>query len=98
MSEDETSKQAKIFCNRCSQVTNHLLIGEHKYQEEDPLSEDGDKFIYRLWICAGCEEGTLESGRTFLGGVYGQVDADGTELWTQDFYPKRSRQDLTEKI
>ena len=39
----------------------------------------------------------MESGRTFLDGVYGQVDEHGSELWTQDFYPKRSRQDLTEK-
>jgi hypothetical protein len=98
MTEGKESKPGKIYCNRCRQITNHRLVGEHRYREEDLFFGDEEEYIYRLWICAGCEEGTLESGHAFLGGVYGQISEDGNQLWSQDFYPKRSRQDLAAKV
>jgi hypothetical protein len=98
MTEAEGNKRSKIYCNHCHRVTNHQLAGEHCFGEGDPEIDEYEEYIYRLWICAGCERGTLESGNTFYGGVYGQTDELGNQLWAQNFYPKRSHQDLTPKF
>jgi len=98
MTEAEGSKRSKIYCNHCRRVTNHQLAGEHCFGEGDREIDEYEEHIYRLWICAGCERGTLESGNTFLGGVYGQIDELGNQLWTQTFYPKRSHEDMTPKL
>jgi hypothetical protein len=103
MAEANTMTQAqketgRIYCNYCRQVTNHQLIGEHSFTEKDGVFDDEfNEYIFRLWICAGCERGTLESGETFMGGKYGEIDEGGNQLWSRNFYPKRSSQDLGTK-
>jgi hypothetical protein len=53
-----------IFCNKCGNETNHICKGEH-YRDFPNLNPDGtlgfvERLGYRLWVCAGCERGTLE--------------------------------------
>lgn len=52
-----------IFCNKCKTETNHICMGEHYrqfYIEEDEIIQYIAIIGYRLWICAGYEEGSLE--------------------------------------
>lgn len=85
-------KKKKIYCNRCEQTTNHSLVGEHRALDSD---ETGwwDSFTYRLWVCAGCEAGTMEEEYSDVS----MVDYEGNEISQFDLYPKRMREDLTPK-
>lgn len=65
---DKSNKQKLenryIFCNNCNCETNHTCQGEH-YRDYPNYNNDGslgfvERQGYRLWICAGCESGTLE--------------------------------------
>ncbi|HST09741.1 MAG TPA: DUF4145 domain-containing protein [Terriglobales bacterium] len=98
MTEAQRTKLSKIYCNHCRRVTNHQLAGEHCFGEGDREFDEYEEYIYRLWICAGCERGTLESGNAFLGGEYGEVNEFGEARWTREYYPKRSHQDLAAKF
>ena len=72
-----------IFCNNCMNETNHLCEAEH-YRDSPNLNPDGslgfvERLGSRLWICAGCESGTLEEYyiiRCDQRGIY----ADGRRL------------------
>ena len=57
-------KTRYIFCNNCNCETCHKCEGEH-YRDYPNYNPDGSVSIverigYRLWVCAGCERGTLE--------------------------------------
>lgn len=83
-----------IFCNRCGGETNHTCEGEH--HRVYPDSRTIDLTSWRLWICAGCEEGTLEE--YWASGV---LDENGELLgWgdgLSDYCPRRTTSDLRAK-
>jgi hypothetical protein len=56
MSEAENGK--RIYCNRCRGETRHHLVASHSYHTD---VEDGE---YILWVCAGCDTGTMEDSYT----------------------------------
>jgi hypothetical protein len=87
-------KKKKIYCNTCKQSTNHTLIGEHSVSEYDQNAGWGEASTYRLWICAGCEAGTLEDEYSNSA----MIDQDGNEISELYYYPKRVRGDLTPKV
>ena len=76
----------RIYCNRCKQTTNHNLTGQHAHSERDEFW--WETTTYRLWICAGCESGTLEQAYTDI-----SMDAEVDTT----FYPKRMHGDLSAK-
>ncbi len=74
-----------IFCNNCGCETNHRCEGEH-YRDYPNYNDNGtiafvERLGYRLWICEGCETGTL--------GDYYLFDA------TDEEYKKRMQENYT---
>lgn len=79
-----------IYCNRCEGETNHTCKADYCRH----YLTDTDRFLggfsymvgYRLWMCAGCENCTLERYYTdeSLGGD------DDTTQYQIEFYPKRT--------
>ena len=58
---DEQRKQ--IHCNVCARHTNHVLCGEHTRHANVIENKEwiyGEDFVYRMWVCAGCDTATLE--------------------------------------
>jgi len=49
--------------------------------------------VNRLWICAGCDQGTLEVCYT----IGGMVDHNGDNVYESTYYPKRKRQYIQPK-
>ena len=79
-----------IFCNHCTNETNHFCKAEH-YRDFPNLNPDGslafvERLGYRLWICAGCERGTLEEYYIFDV----TYEEDGT-MMERDYFPERTR-------
>jgi len=82
----------RIFCNHCRTETNHTCVGEHI---RNPANDAkalpwADWERYRLWICDGCEEGTLE----LVGGDESTDPQDKPEILADscyfDYYPPRT--------
>jgi len=92
--QEPIPKKKKIFCNNCKRSTNHTLIGEHRISEYDERADWGEVSTYRLWICAGCETGTLEDEYSNSD----MVGDEGDDYSHFTFYPKRVRDDLAPKI
>ena len=87
------SANARIYCNECRQVTHHRRFGHHLRSDDS----DSMEYVYNLWVCAGCEAGTLE----VLGGMhetFGEYDADGDPLWWEELYPERIKTHLRAKL
>ncbi len=89
-------RRRRIYCNECRQVTNHWMAGHHFKSEWD--DDDGINFEshYTLWICAGCETGTLEihAGPT---DALDERDFDGSLIFAPDFFPERVHSQLRKK-
>lgn len=80
-------KKTRIYCNWCRQETNHELKGEHIIN----FSNEGfpEMLAYRLWICMGCERGTLQEG--YWNGAMNEDDEE------QEYFPERSQKSLVPK-
>lgn len=79
-----------IFCNTCKNETNHSCEADCYRDYQNIVATDvtlDDTVGYRLWICAGCEEGTLE--RYY---VCEPLDEADSEL-----FPARTRLHVAEK-
>ncbi len=93
--------QKRIFCNKCKTETNHVLQGDHARENVEYYEEDGEtisvsyweKYIYRFWICAGCDSGALEECWT----TDGLVDRNGKRIYQSEYFPKRSEYDVDGK-
>lgn len=90
------SDKKRIYCNRCKNETNHVFMCDHSHSEHE--EENGqllywEEYIDRFWICAGCDEGTLE--RCFT--MSGYVDSKGNQIYESNFYPERKRQHVLRK-
>jgi len=91
-----SQEQKLIFCNRCKNETNHVLKGEHSrrfYEKEHGQLMFWEEVADRLWICAGCEQGTLEHCYT----MDGYVDESGNQFYESTYYPKRTQQHIPQK-
>ena len=84
----------RLYCNRCHNETNHVLKGEHsrRYYEEDEHGRPmfWEDLVFRFWICAGCDEGTLEEAYT----MSSMVDEEGSQVYSFTYYPDRTAQQL----
>jgi hypothetical protein len=85
-------KPRYIFCNNCNCETNHTCQGEH-YRDYPTYNDDGsiglvERQGYRLWICAGCESGTLENYY-----IFDVTDADyqNERMHQITYYPERNK-------
>jgi hypothetical protein len=96
MTETPTAQppKKKIYCNKCKQNTNHSLIGEHPVSNYDEQAGWGQISTYRLWICAGCETGSLEVEYSNSD----MMDDEGNDLSDYTYYPKRVRDDRPKKV
>ncbi len=79
-----------IFCNRCGNETKHICKAEH-YRDYPNINPDGslglvERLGYRLWICAGCERGTL--GEYY---IFDVNDDDYVRSMEEQFFPERTR-------
>jgi len=84
----------RIFCNRCRNETNHFLKAEHSRkfcEEEHGQLIYWEEEVSRFWICAGCDQGTLEICYT----MSGMVDEEGNQIYDSSFFPKRK--EITKK-
>ena len=86
----------RIFCNTCKWETNHTLLAKHEVDYVDWI--DGqhpfrESFEYKFWICAGCEEGTLETRSS----NDGMTDEEGQPYWSSSYAPNRTEKSVTEK-
>jgi hypothetical protein len=95
---DDPQTKRKIYCNKCRQTTNHKLVGEHHFVEDD-IWDLGANIEHRFvfWICCGCETGTLENSEGMEGSL-GEFDEHGNQLWSEQFYPARARAHLPRKF
>jgi hypothetical protein len=96
----ELPEKKLIFCNRCRIETNHTLVAEHRRRYHSGELVPGEDFPFweevldRFWICAGCEDGTLETCYT----IEGMEDPNGTQIYeTLGYHPKRVEHEITEK-
>jgi len=84
----EPDLNSLIYCNRCKSKTNHFKQAEYiRKRDHDP---DFSVTKYFLWICAGCEAGTLE------------ISSRDSSVKNKDeekslFFPKREINTLTNK-
>jgi hypothetical protein len=82
----ETSSTKLIFCNHCKNETHHIC--QAKYLRERHYGVEWEETWYRLWICAGCEDATLE--------ISYQNSSYGDECDTS-YHPKRTEYDVADK-
>lgn len=75
-----------IFCNYCKSDTNHLLKGDHYRESYDSYDNYWQLSGCRLWICAGCENGTMEEYYT----SDGSVDERGNQIYQRTYFPPRN--------
>ena len=76
----ETKINSLIYCNRCKSKTNHFKHAE--YIRKRDQSPDFSITKYFLWICAGCESGTLEIAS-------GDSSVNNEDEKESLFFPKR---------
>jgi len=79
-----------IFCNNCTNETNHVCRAEH-YRDFPNRNPDGslafvERLGYRLWICAGCERGTLEKYY-----IFDVTTEEHMSMVEANYFPERTR-------
>ena len=89
-SPEDLPREKRIYCNRCKNSTNHSVKGEHCSQSH--VEENGrllfwEEMGYRLWICSGCDEGTLES--CYTNDSY--RDGNGDLVYDLEYFPPRKQ-------
>jgi hypothetical protein len=94
--QPDLSSRKRIFCNKCRNETNHTVLCDHAYENAEVDGEDlinWEKYVYRFWICAGCESATLEECWTTLG----YEDRNGKQIYNSEYFPKRTERDIRKK-
>ena len=84
------SSKELIFCNQCKSETNHICQAEYLRERTYGGSAEWDETWYRLWVCAGCEDATLEV--CYINSGYG-----GPEYYDSEYYPKRAEYEVARK-
>lgn len=75
-----------LFCNTCKTKTNHMCEADHCHIIS---LQENERTGYRLWICAGCETGTLE--RYIINAIFKEDDPYIC------YYPDRNSYHVEEK-
>jgi hypothetical protein len=88
---DKLPKNKDIFCNTCKNETHHFCAAD-QYRRYPEFDNYGNFLFvetvgYRMWVCAGCETGTLEKYYIDLNDV---EDATG-------YFPERSALHVEQK-
>jgi hypothetical protein len=83
------SQKKILFCNHCKTETNHYCHSEH-LRHRDMFDTFWVEERFRLWVCAGCENATLEITHDDAF-VHGDKD-----LYTE-LFPKREEFDVRGK-
>jgi hypothetical protein len=78
-----------IYCNRCKEQTNHVLLGSHCRTYHYDYSTE---VTYSFWICAGCDSATLEAA--WISSVMSEEEYADYIF----YYPPRAIQDLIRKV
>jgi Domain of unknown function (DUF4145) len=60
IASDALPSRKQIFCNHCRTSSLHDCKADHYRDWEDPENFTTERLGYRLWICRGCERGTME--------------------------------------
>lgn len=87
------AERKRVYCNRCKDETNHLCQASHGRQFVE-AENFWERLIYRFWICAGCDEGTLEVAWTCTG----MHNADDEQVYDFTYFPPRASQDIGKKV
>lgn len=82
----------KIFCNTCRNDTHHEMKYQHTrdYSEPEYLPDGSvvrgwyENYKYSLWVCLGCDTGTLVE-MYHCAGMYD----DSGEVYSTDYHPPR---------
>lgn len=93
----EEPEETRVFCNGCKSETNHVLNAKHERTEEYPLwvhePTEIERWVYRMWVCAGCDRATLEIQRfDWLRGSLGKPEIE------YFYFPKRKRSEHQPKL
>lgn len=83
----------RLYCNHCKCETNHVMRGEHCRRDDEVEGSHlvfFEEYVHRLWICAGCDTGTLEEAWT----CSGQCDHEGKQIYESRYYPSRASDHL----
>ena len=82
----------KIHCNTCNYETKHELIASHDRSYCEVEEHYGRQFagwhedwIYRFFVCRGCDTGIIEEKYTCAG----MHDYDGNEIYSYEYFPER---------
>lgn len=99
MGESSTNepRKTRIFCNKCKNETNHILLAEHKREFDQEVHGQllfWEEFVSSLWLCAGCDSATLEE-RYSNEGMYDNVQ--DRQVYKSEFFPKRNEHDVAGK-
>ena len=96
---DKSSKEPTkkhIFCNNCKNDTNHMCVAEHcrDYENYNPDGSIGfvERIGYRLWICAGCERGTM--GEFY---IFDITREENIAMAEESYFPERSQLHVKDK-
>jgi hypothetical protein len=89
MSETEPIRKY-IFCNKCGGDTNHMCKGEHHRDFPNLDPDDSllfvERLVYRFWVCAGCESGTLEEYY-----IFDVTDKQNASVTEGNYFPERTQ-------
>jgi hypothetical protein len=92
--EAESSK--KVYCNHCQCETNHVLKGAHSSRGFDEELWFWEEVRYSLWICAGCDCGTMEEVVSVATPIE-RDDEPELSVLNSYFYPQRTSRTLRHK-
>lgn len=97
--DNHKDQKEQLFCNRCKIETYHTCKGEHWTPHIDSQFVDDEKVeIYRLWICDGCGEGTLEqSAWHSLTDIKGNIEIMDPDSIYLQYLPPRTIYHLNQK-
>ena len=91
MSEDKPTK--RLYCNHCQTETHHIERGIHVRRDVIDEGHNWEQTTYRLWTCAGCDDGTMESEWT----ASHFTDEEGQQF-SYEYFPPRSSDHLRPKF
>jgi hypothetical protein len=91
MTNDDTTRSKRLYCNRCRSENNHLPKASHS--RTDTYPEDyWETVTYTLLTCGGCDTGVLEVSKTGAG-----WESEGEQHFTYAYHPPRASADHHKK-
>jgi hypothetical protein len=102
-----TSEIRFLYCNQCKSETKHFCHCSHTRRREyiagnlvenptnNPIGnwDEYDETINKMWICAGCEQASLEIRYTNSS----MFEQDGTQIYEVNLFPVRAESHIAKK-